>query len=57
MLGFLTVLTVSVVAVLLVQAMDIECANPVQRSPRARLRRAASADAAYPDCAPAGGLR
>jgi hypothetical protein len=57
MLGFIAVLTVSVLAVLLVQALDIECANPVNRSPRARLRRAVSADAAYADCAAVGGLR
>jgi hypothetical protein len=57
MLAFLVILVASVGAVLLVQAMDIECVKPAARRRSAGRNHAVKSDTSYPDGAVAGALR
>ena len=57
MLMFLATLSASVAAVLLVQAMDIECVNAPQRRVARNLKAAAKAEASFPNASVAGAMR
>jgi hypothetical protein len=57
MLMFLATLSASVAAVLLVQAMDIECVNAPRRRVARSLNAAAKAEASFPNASVAGAMR
>jgi hypothetical protein len=57
MLTFLATLGVSAGAALLVQAMDIECANTAKRRPSRGRSHAIKSDASYPEGAALSGLQ